>query len=50
MTDTMLIDLSAVGGILIMALGLNMSKLKEIKVVNLLPALLIAAVWLIFSR
>lgn len=50
MTDTMLIDLSAVGGILIMALGLNMSKLKEIKVVNLLPALLIAAVWLIFSH
>lgn len=47
MTANMLTEISAVGGILIMALGVNMSRLKEIKVVNLLPSLLIAATWLI---
>ena len=49
MTESMLIEISAVGGILIMALGVNMSRLKEIKVVNLLPSLVIAAVWLLMS-
>lgn len=48
MTETMLIEISAVGGILIMALGVNMSRLKEIKVVNLLPSLGIAAIWVQF--
>lgn len=45
MTETMLIEISAVGGVLIMALGVNMSRLKEIKVVNLLPSLIIAFIW-----
>lgn len=45
MTETMLIEISAVGGVLIMALGVNMSRLKEIKVVNLLPSLIIAVIW-----
>lgn len=47
MTEPMLIEISAVGGILIMAIGINMSRLKEIKVVNLLPSLIITGVWLL---
>ena len=42
-------ELSAVGGILIVGLGINMLEMKEIKVVNMLPALvLIIVLMLIF--
>ncbi|HHX86809.1 MAG TPA: DUF554 domain-containing protein [Firmicutes bacterium] len=40
LTETVITELSAVGGLLIVAIGLNLLQLKEIKVGNLLPALL----------
>ncbi|TYB31504.1 MAG: DUF554 domain-containing protein [Candidatus Mcinerneyibacterium aminivorans] len=40
-TDPMINNLTAVGGLIIIALGLNLLDLKEIKVANFLPALLI---------
>jgi len=41
MSDAMIADLTAVGGILLLALGINIMRIKEIKVINLLPALLV---------
>ena len=41
MTDAMINDMTAVGGILLIGLGLNILKIKEIKVINFLPALVI---------
>jgi uncharacterized membrane protein YqgA involved in biofilm formation len=41
MTDTMIADLTAVGGILLLGLGVSILKIKDIKVVNMLPALII---------
>lgn len=41
MNEAMIADLTAVGGILLFALGINIMKIKEIKVINLLPALLV---------
>ena len=37
-------EMTAVGGILIMALGLSMLEIKKIRVGNLLPAILVAAI------
>lgn len=39
-TETMITDLSAVGGIMIMAIGINIIGIKKIKVGNMLPALI----------
>lgn len=39
--QTVMSDLTGVGGVLIIALGINLLKIKEINVVNMLPALLI---------
>ena len=40
-------ELTAVGGILLVGIGINMLEIKEIKVVNLLPALIFAIVLMI---
>lgn len=39
-TETLITELSAVGGILIIAIGINVLELKKIKVGNMLPSLL----------
>jgi len=39
--EAMITEISAVGGVLILALGLNILKIQKIKVSNLLPAILI---------
>lgn len=39
-------ELSAVGGLLILGIGLNLLELKELKVANFLPAFLVVAVWM----
>lgn len=49
LSPVMVTEISAIGGILIMALGVNMTKLKTIKVVNLLPSLLVALLWFVIS-
>lgn len=41
-------ELSSVGGLLILAIGLGMMEIKEIKVANFLPSLLVVAVWMAF--
>ena len=45
MTDTALSHLSYVGNILIFCVGVNLVWKKEIKVANMLPAIVIAALW-----
>ncbi len=40
MSDEMMADLTGVGGILIIGLGVNLLKIREINVANLLPALI----------
>ena len=41
LSDVVVTEMSAVGGLLIMAIGINMALEKDIKVANLLPAILI---------
>jgi uncharacterized membrane protein YqgA involved in biofilm formation len=48
MTDAALSNLSYVGNILIFAIGVNIIWKKEIRVANMLPALVIAALWASF--
>lgn len=45
LTETALYNLSYVGSILIFCIGINQTFHKEIKVANMLPALLITAFW-----
>ncbi len=49
LTDAMLAAMNAVGGVLILGIGLRLLELREVRVANLLPALVIAplvlAVW-----
>lgn len=44
MSDAMVADMTAVGGILLIGLGLNILKIKDINVVNMLPALVVAVI------
>ncbi|TVY10241.1 DUF554 domain-containing protein [Paenibacillus cremeus] len=44
MLDEIIVQLTAVGGILIMGIGVNMLEIRKINVANLLPSLAVAAV------
>ncbi|EFI41520.1 DUF554 domain-containing protein [Peptoniphilus sp. oral taxon 386] len=44
-TPTIVANISGVGGILIMAIGIDMLKIKEIKTSNMMPAILIPIVY-----
>ncbi|MGE4297120.1 MAG: DUF554 domain-containing protein [Desulfovibrionaceae bacterium] len=44
LTDTMITQLTATGGILILGIGVNLLELKRVKVSNMLPALVIIVV------
>ena len=48
-TDKAMNNLSLVGSILIFCVGLNLIRDKKIRVANMLPALIIAAVWSVFG-
>lgn len=48
MLDAMLVEVTAVGGLMIIAIGINILELRKINVANMLPALLIAAVGVTF--
>jgi len=41
LTECMIDDLTAVGGILLIGLALNILKIKDIKIINMLPALVV---------
>ena len=45
MGDGMMTEIAIIGGLLILASGINLLKLKEISTMNLLPALFILPVW-----
>ncbi len=42
MTEPMIADLTATGGVLLIGLGITILKIKEIKISNMLPALVVA--------
>ncbi|MBI4856414.1 MAG: DUF554 domain-containing protein [Acetobacterium woodii] len=46
LSPEMITEMNAVGGVLIMAIGINMLKIKEIKVGNLLPAVFMPILFL----
>jgi len=41
LTPELILEMSAVGGILIMAIGINILEIKKIKVGNMLPSIFI---------
>ena len=41
--------MSAVGGLLIMAIGLNFLEIKKIRVANMLPAIFIPVIYLLLA-
>jgi len=41
-------EMSAVGGILLIGLGISVLKIKEIKILNMLPALILALIFAVF--
>ncbi|HZG83231.1 MAG TPA: DUF554 domain-containing protein [Brevibacillus sp.] len=43
MLDAILLEVTAVGGLMIIAIGINILELKKIQVANMLPALIVAA-------
>ena len=43
-SDLIILELSAVGGIMLIGLGLNILELKKIKIMNMLPALIIIVI------
>jgi hypothetical protein len=48
LTEPMINDLTAVGGILLIGLALNILKIKDIRVINMLPALIIVVLLSMF--
>lgn len=44
MTDTMIGDLTAVGGVLLIGLGITILKIKELQITNMLPALVVVVI------
>ena len=50
LTPDLVTEMSAVGGILIIAIGINLLNLKKIKVGNLLPAIFIPIIYFIISN
>ncbi len=49
LTDPVITEMSAVGGVLIMGIGVNLLGLKKIKIGNMLPAIFIPIIYYIFS-
>ncbi|USG65790.1 DUF554 domain-containing protein [Brevibacillus ruminantium] len=48
--NAMLVEVTAVGGLMIIAIGINILELKKINVANMLPALVIAAIGVPISQ
>ncbi|MBN2658754.1 MAG: DUF554 domain-containing protein [Spirochaetales bacterium] len=45
LTDTVIMEISATGGLLLLGLGISILEIKKIKTINMIPALLYAAVF-----
>lgn len=50
LTPEVITEMSAVGGILIMAIGINLLNIKKIKVGNMLPSIFIPVFYFLFSN
>jgi len=48
-TDQIVTEMSAVGGILILGIGLNILEIKKIHIGDMLPAVLIPAIWILVT-
>ncbi|MEI3604437.1 DUF554 domain-containing protein [Pseudogracilibacillus sp. SE30717A] len=48
--DNLLTDITAVGGLLILAIGLNLLKITEIRVTNLLPSIIMVAIFVYINH
>ncbi|WDV45668.1 DUF554 domain-containing protein [Clostridiaceae bacterium M8S5] len=48
LTDVLITDMSAVGGILIIAIGINVLEIKRIRIGNMLPAIVLPVLYYIF--
>ncbi len=48
LSDTIIVEVSAVGGLLIVGIGLNLLQIKTLKIGNMLPALLFNAILVYF--
>jgi len=48
LSDVVVGEISAVGGLILLGLGLNILEIKEIRLLNMLPALLVAAILAFF--
>lgn len=48
LTDPIINELTAVGGVLLLGLGINILGIKQLKILNMIPALLIAVVLALF--
>lgn len=49
LTDPMIRELSAVGGILLIGLALNILEIKKIKISNMLPSLVVILIFMLFK-
>lgn len=50
LTPELITEMSAVGGIMIMAIGINLLNIKKIKVANMLPSILIPLIYFLVSN
>ncbi|HQO10073.1 MAG TPA: DUF554 domain-containing protein [Clostridiales bacterium] len=50
LTDPMIAEVSAVGGLMLLGMGITILEIKKLKVLNLLPALVFAAVFAYFIK
>ncbi|HAQ60706.1 TPA: DUF554 domain-containing protein [Candidatus Delongbacteria bacterium] len=50
LTDLMISEISAVGGLLLLGMGINILEIKKLKIMNLLPALVFAALFAYFIK
>jgi len=48
MNDALINEMTAVGGLLLIGLGINILEIKQLKVINMLPSLLIAVIFAYF--
>ncbi len=44
LSDALIVELSAVGGVLLLGLGMNIAEIKKFKVINMLPSLFVVVV------
>lgn len=49
LTDALITEMSAVGGVIIIGIGINLLGLKKIRIGNMLPAIFIPIIYFIFS-